>query len=91
MSGPDGDHSPGYREWITVDAPHSFEVRDGFAEDNNGTPNTTMPSMSMAFEFTETGAGQIDAVLADLASSTTEHRTVDALRPTGTGGAEVMR
>lgn len=99
MTGPEGDRSCGYWEWVSVDAPRSFEVRDGFALDD-GTPNTELPSMRMVFEFSETALGsrlttttyfgslaeleqlqamgmvegmsaamgQIDAVLADLAS-----------------------
>lgn len=56
MTGPDGDKSAGYWEFLSVDAPRSFEVRDGFAGDD-GTPNTDMPSMRMIFEFTETENG----------------------------------
>lgn len=104
MTGPDGDHSPGFWEWDSVEAPHRFTVRDGFAEDDNGTASAIMPTMTMDFEFTDTGTedapgsrvttvtsfnsleelekltamgmiegtraamGQIEAVLADLAS-----------------------
>ncbi|WP_336660476.1 SRPBCC family protein [Leucobacter sp. USHLN153] len=56
MVGPDGDRSAGYWEWQSVDAPRSFEVRDGFASED-GTPNTELPSMRMVFEFEETGGG----------------------------------
>lgn len=56
MTGPDGDRSCGYWEWNAVDAPHSFEVRDGFAHDD-GTPNTDMPQMRMTFEFAESALG----------------------------------
>jgi uncharacterized protein YndB with AHSA1/START domain len=99
MTGPDGERSAGYWEFLAVDAPHSFEVRDGFANPD-GTPNTEMPSMRMVFRFEPTAngsrvttttffnsaaeleqligmgmeeglrsaMGQIDAVVADLAS-----------------------
>lgn len=99
MTGPEGDRSCGYWQWIAVDAPRSFEVRDGFAHED-GSPNTELPHMRMVFEFQETALGsrlvttthftsleeleqlqgmgmmegmsaamgQIDAVLADLAS-----------------------
>lgn len=99
MNGPEGEHYPGYWEWTAVDAPHSFEVRDGFAL-ADGSPDTSLPVSEVSFEFTETDAGtrlvtvtrfasvedlqtvldlgieegtreamgQIDAVLADLAS-----------------------
>lgn len=56
MEGPGGDVSCGYWEWVTVDAPRSFEVRDGFSN-ADGTPNADMPSMRMVFDFTETALG----------------------------------
>ena len=56
MTGPDGDVSRGYWEFLDVKPPHSLEVRDGFCHDD-GTPNTEMPSMRMTFEFEATGAG----------------------------------
>lgn len=99
MTGPNGEKSPGHWDFIAVDAPNSFEVEDGFSNED-GSDNTDMPSMRMtfAFEATDTGSrlttvthfgsaeqleqllgmgmeegmtqamGQIDAVLADLAS-----------------------
>jgi uncharacterized protein YndB with AHSA1/START domain len=99
MTGPDGTQSGGYWEFLAVDAPRSFEVRDGFVGPD-GSPNTEMPSMRIVFNFEGTpgGArlttttyfnslaeleqligmgmeegmraamGQIDAVVADLAS-----------------------
>src|SRR5439155_7933733 len=99
MIGPDHEVSRGYWQWLAVDELKSFEVLDGFA-DPDGTPNTQLPSMRMAFMFeaTDTGSrvstttyfnsteqleqllgmgmeqgmseamGQMDAVLADLAS-----------------------
>lgn len=99
MTGPDGERSGGYWEFLAVDEGKSFEVLDGFADDE-GNPNTEMPTMRMEFTFEPTDAGsrmtttthfasldeleklvamgmvegmraamgQIDAVLADLAS-----------------------
>lgn len=46
MTGPDGDKSAGYWEVLVADAPHTLEVRDGFADDS-GTPNDQMPTMVM--------------------------------------------
>jgi uncharacterized protein YndB with AHSA1/START domain len=106
MHGPDGQVSHGYWEWVSVNAPHAFEVRDGFAGED-GANNTDMPSMVMRFEFSSTATGsrlvtttqfhsaaeleqllgmgmeegmrqamgQIDAVLADLASFATSRAT----------------
>ncbi|MGO1948367.1 MAG: SRPBCC family protein [Mycobacteriaceae bacterium] len=56
MTGPEGDRSGGYWQWISVDSPHSFVVADGFAGED-GTPNAQMPSMQMDFTFTETALG----------------------------------
>lgn len=56
MTGPDGDRSCGYWEWLAVDEPRSFEVRDGFANDD-GTPNTGLPNMRMVMDFAETALG----------------------------------
>jgi len=99
MTGPDGDVSRGYWEWLAVDPLAGFEVRDGFANPD-GSPNEQMPAMRMVFTFTATARGsqvstmtfftspesletllgmgmeqgmseamgQMDAVLADLAS-----------------------
>lgn len=57
MTGPEGDTHYGYWEWTAVDAPRSFEVLDGFA-DETGAPNPELPAMrmSMVFEATETGS-----------------------------------
>lgn len=99
MTGPEGETAGGYWEFVSVDAPRSFEVRDGFATPD-GSPSPDMPTMRMVFTFEEDGdgsrvtitthfnsaddleqllgmgmdegmraaMGQIDAVVADLAS-----------------------
>jgi uncharacterized protein YndB with AHSA1/START domain len=106
MHGPDGQVSRGYWEWLSVDAPNFFEVRDGFAGEDGGN-NPDMPSMRMVFGFSATAngsrlvttthfpsaealkqlldmgmeegmrqaMGQIDDVLADLASFATDRAT----------------
>jgi uncharacterized protein YndB with AHSA1/START domain len=56
MTGPDGDMSRGYWEWLAVDPLRSFEVRDGFARED-GSANSEMPSMRMEFVFTPQGDG----------------------------------
>lgn len=56
MSGPDGEKSAGYWEFLSVDAPNSFEVLNGFAGDD-GEPNTEMPNMRMVFSFEATDSG----------------------------------
>lgn len=56
MTGPEGDESRGYWEFLDVRPHASFEVRDGFANPD-GSENTDMPSMRMVFEFASTGVG----------------------------------
>ena len=56
MTGPEGDVSRGYWEWLDVRPRQSFEVRDGFALPD-GTPNPDMPSMRMVFTFEATDNG----------------------------------
>lgn len=60
MTGPDGEKSEGYWDWIDVKAPQggdvaSFEVKDGFADD--GITKDEFPSMRMVFQFESTEAG----------------------------------
>ncbi|HEY3735820.1 MAG TPA: SRPBCC family protein [Jatrophihabitans sp.] len=56
MTGPEGDVSRGYWEWIAVDELKGFEVRDGFANPD-GTANAEMPWMRMLFAFETTPTG----------------------------------
>lgn len=56
MTGPDGDVSRGYWEWVAVDEGTGFEVRDGFANPD-GSANDQMPSMRMVFCFQAAGSG----------------------------------
>lgn len=56
MTGPDGDVSRGYWEYLDVNPLKSFEVLDGFALPD-GSPNREMPSMRMVFTFAATEDG----------------------------------
>ena len=56
MTGPDGERSGGYWEFLAVEEGKSFEVLDGFADDE-GNPNTELPTMRMEFTFEPTDAG----------------------------------
>ena len=56
MTGPDGESSSGYWEWLAVEPFANFEVLDGFAA-TDGEPNPEMPSMRMAFAFEPTPEG----------------------------------
>lgn len=46
MTGPSGDKHHGWWHVLSVDAPHSLEVQDGFADDA-GVPNPDLPSTTM--------------------------------------------
>lgn len=84
MTGPDGDVSRGYWQWLAVEPHTSFTVLDGFARPD-GSPNPDMPSMRMefAFEPTETGSR---------VTTTTSFETVEALeRLLGMGMEEGLR
>lgn len=56
MTGPEGDVHYGSWDWTAVDAPHSFEVLDNFA-DETGAPNTELPTTRVGFAFTATDTG----------------------------------
>lgn len=56
MRGPDGEVSAGFWEFVSVDRPKSFEVIDGFANED-GSSNPEMPRMRMTFAFEETNSG----------------------------------
>ncbi|MGA8211119.1 MAG: SRPBCC family protein [Nocardioidaceae bacterium] len=56
MTGPDGETSSGYWEWLSVEPLRGFEVRDGFAT-RGGEPDPDLPSMRMRFVFEETDDG----------------------------------
>jgi uncharacterized protein YndB with AHSA1/START domain len=54
MTGPEGDKHRGWWRILTVDAPRSLEVQDGFADDT-GRPNPDMPSMTIRVVLSEEG------------------------------------
>lgn len=56
MNGPRGEKASGTWEFLRIDAPHSFEVLDSFA-DEQGTPDADLPSMRMVFSFEGTDQG----------------------------------
>lgn len=56
MNGPRGEKASGTWEFLRIDAPHSFEVLDSFA-DEHGTPDADLPSMRMVFSFEGTDQG----------------------------------
>lgn len=50
MTGPKGEKSRGFFEFLSIDEPRSFEVRDGFL-DADGKPAAGMPTMTIRFTF----------------------------------------
>jgi len=50
MTGPNGERSRGFFEFLTIDEPRTFEVLDGFLSPD-GTPAQGMPTMRMRFDF----------------------------------------
>ncbi len=56
MTGPDGTRSRGWFRFLAIDPYRSFEVEDGFA-DEQGVPNESMPTMRMIFTFEATDSG----------------------------------
>jgi uncharacterized protein YndB with AHSA1/START domain len=56
MTGPRGETSRGRWEFLAIDEPRSFEVLDGFA-DENGALTGDIPPMRMVFAFEPTATG----------------------------------
>ena len=84
MTGPEGDVSRGYWEWLSIDPRRSFEVLDGFALET-GDPNREMPAMRMSFSFEPTDDGS-------RVTTTTYFNTTDELAQLlGMGMEEGMR
>jgi uncharacterized protein YndB with AHSA1/START domain len=50
MTGPNGEKSRGFWEFVSIDPPRAFEVKDGFLGED-GKPAPDMPTMRMRFTF----------------------------------------
>ena len=50
MTGPKGEKSAGYWEFVTIEEPKAFEVQDGFLG-ADGKADPKLPSMRMRFTF----------------------------------------
>ena len=62
MTGPEGDKVHGWWEVLAAEPPRRLEIKDGFADDS-GTPNDSMPSMTMVVTLTEReGGGTLMAI-----------------------------
>jgi uncharacterized protein YndB with AHSA1/START domain len=56
MTGPEGDKVYGWWEVLVAEPPRRLEIRDGFADDS-GTPDDSMPAMTMVVTLTERDGG----------------------------------
>lgn len=84
MTGPEGDVSRGFWEFQAVQAGRSFEVIDGFAQED-GEPNEELPTTRMVFTFEPTEAGS-------KVTTTTRFSSLDDLEKlTSMGMEEGMR
>ncbi len=63
MTGPEGDEHAGWWRVIAVDNPHSFEIEDGFS-DEDGNPNDSMPTTMMHVSLEEQAEGGTRMVIA---------------------------
>jgi uncharacterized protein YndB with AHSA1/START domain len=50
MTGPEGQKSSGFWEFVAIDPPNAFEVKDGFLGPD-GQVNAKLPTMRMRFTF----------------------------------------
>jgi len=57
MTGPEGDQPRGFWDIVEAHAPRSLVFRDGFANDD-GTPNTDLPSTESRVTIEEIGDGR---------------------------------
>jgi uncharacterized protein YndB with AHSA1/START domain len=57
MTGPEGDQPRGFWDIVEADRPRSLVFRDGFANDD-GTPNTDLPSTESRVTIEEIGDGR---------------------------------
>jgi uncharacterized protein YndB with AHSA1/START domain len=69
MTGPEGDQPRGFWDVQEVDPPHSLAVRDGFANDD-GSPNTDMPTGEMRVSIEELGTGRTRMSIVSIFPST---------------------
>jgi uncharacterized protein YndB with AHSA1/START domain len=56
MTGPGGAQSNGWWRFLAIERPRLIEIEDGFSAPD-GTPNPSMPTMRMTFNFETTATG----------------------------------
>jgi len=65
MTGPEGDQPRGFWDIVEADKPRSIVFRDGFANDD-GTPNTDLPSTESRVTIEEIGDGRTRMSIASI-------------------------
>jgi len=65
MTGPSGDQPRGYWQIVTVEEPQRLVFRDGFANDD-GTPNTDMPTNDVEVTIVSIDAGRTRMSIASI-------------------------
>lgn len=68
MTGPDGEQTFGYWQFHSVDAPHGFEVVDGFAH-ADGTANDQFPTVRTIYTFEESTLGSLVTATSHFSSA----------------------
>ncbi len=56
MTGPAGEKVHGWWQFVALDEPHRLEFEDGFS-DESGTPDTSMPTITMQVDLDQAGPG----------------------------------
>lgn len=67
MTSPEGEKHPGWWLVSAVDAPHSFQFEDGFAQNaEDFTPDDAMPATHNDYRFEELGDGRTRATFTSV-------------------------
>jgi uncharacterized protein YndB with AHSA1/START domain len=67
MTGPDGTRAAGWWRFVAVDAPHRFEIEDGFSN-ADGTDNTALPTTRMVVTLEPTPTGSRSTLVSTFSS-----------------------
>jgi uncharacterized protein YndB with AHSA1/START domain len=68
MTGPDGETSHGWWQFLAVDEPRSLEFEDGFA-DGTGAPDPSLPSIRTRVVLEPAGDGTLMRLTSSFASA----------------------
>jgi uncharacterized protein YndB with AHSA1/START domain len=75
MTGPEGEQPRGWWRILTVDAPNSLELEDGFA-DEHGNPTDELPVMTMRLDLIERAGVSTTMTIVTRFSSVEDMRRV---------------